>query len=170
MFKAPSLPCEECVYSCSILQVLKALFIYQPEILFSDLFDDAVRYRKMIGLLLALALQAAVLQTSYAVGDANNAPPAAPSCDIKDLDCIAKDFKASLQKNPSTFEDEYQQFAEMIAPVLLLAHGGNFEVKHLFTTLQPCHQAFRAQVGLAVGRQARVSWRCLICASVQASM
>jgi hypothetical protein len=86
----------------------------------------------MIGLLLALALQAAVLHTSYA------------SCDITDLDCIAKDFKASLHVKPSTFEDEYQQFAEMIAPVLLLAHGGNFEVRLLLGTLQPCHHSFHA--------------------------
>ena len=124
----------------------------------------------MIGLLLALALQAALLQTSHAVGDATATSGAAPSCDITDLDCIAKDFKASLQKKPSTFVDEYQQFAEMIAPVLLLAHGGNFEVRHLSTTLQPCHQALWAKVGFAVGRQAPVSLKCMVCDSVQASI
>lgn len=51
----------------------------------------------------------------------------APSCDIKDLGCIANDIKAALSVNHTTFKSEYQQFAEMIAPVLLLAHGGNFE-------------------------------------------
>lgn len=121
--------------------MLKAPIRYLPDFFTSDLFGDADPYRKTVGLLLALAFQAAVLQTSYAVGDASNvAPPAAPSCDITDLDCIAKDFKASLHVNPSTFEDEYQQFAEMIAPVLLLAHGGNFEVR-LLLTLSSCHQA-----------------------------
>ena len=70
----------------------------------------------MFGLVLALALQAAVLHSAQA------------SCDITDLGCIAKDFKASLQVNQGSFESEYQQFAEMIAPVLLLAHGGDFEV------------------------------------------
>ena len=75
--------------------------------------------RKMFGLVLALALQAVVLHSAQA------------SCDITDLGCIAKDFKASLQVNQGSFESEYQQFAEMIAPVLLLAHGGDFEVQPL---------------------------------------
>ena len=149
--------------------MLKAPIRYLPEFPSPDLFGDADPYRKMVGLLLALALQAAVLRTSYAVGDAANvAPPAAPSCDITDLDCIAKDFKASLHVNPSTFEDEYQQFAEMIAPVLLLAHGGNFEVRLLLPILPSCHQALRALVGLAVSRQTGVSWECLLCVPVQA--
>lgn len=73
-------------------------------------------YRKVLGLLLALAVHAAVFQSAQA------------SCDISDLGCIAKDFKASLHVTPGSFESEYQQFAEMIAPVLLLAHGGDFEV------------------------------------------
>ena len=70
----------------------------------------------MFGLVLALALQAAVLHSAQA------------SCDISDLGCIAKDFKASLHTSQGSLENEYQQFAEMIAPVLLLAHGGDFEV------------------------------------------
>ncbi|CAL5222910.1 g5341 [Coccomyxa viridis] len=72
--------------------------------------------RKMFGLVLALALHAAVLHSAQAA-----------SCDITDLGCIAKDFKASLKVDQGSFESEYQQFAEMIAPVLLLAHGGDFE-------------------------------------------
>ncbi len=71
----------------------------------------------MFGLVLALALHAAVLHSAQAA-----------SCDITDLGCIAKDFKASLKVDQGSFESEYQQFAEMIAPVLLLAHGGDFEV------------------------------------------
>ena len=72
--------------------------------------------RTIFGLLLALAVHAAVFQSAQAA-----------SCDISDLGCIAKDFKASLNVKQGSFESEYQQFAEMIAPVLLLAHGGNFE-------------------------------------------
>ena len=75
----------------------------------------------MFALLLVLALHAAVFQSAQAA-----------SCDISDLGCIAKDFKASLQVNQGSFESEYQQFAEMIAPVLLLAHGGDFEASLTF--------------------------------------
>ena len=84
----------------------------------------------MFGALLALALFATVFQSAQA------------SCDISDLGCIAKDFKASLHVDPASFESEYQQFAEMIAPVLLLAHGGDFEASLMspVCTSAPCMQ------------------------------
>ena len=93
----------------------------------------------MLCLAVVLAIQASIFQVSQAA----DVPDAAmtggpPSCDIKDLGCIAKDLKAALSVNHTTFKSEYQQFAEMIAPVLLLAHGGNFEVcKQGFPSLLP---------------------------------
>ena len=88
--------------------------------------------RKVLGLLLALACSAALLQSAQAVGAGTLDTPKAPSCDITDLNCISQDFKASLNVTQGTIDSEYQQFAEMIAPVLLMAHGGSFEVH------QPC--------------------------------
>ena len=85
--------------------------------------------RTIYGLLLALAVHAAVFQSAQAA-----------SCDISDLGCIAKDFKASLHTTQGSFESEYQQFAEMIAPVLLLAHGGDFEASLPSATVTPCMQ------------------------------
>ena len=83
----------------------------------------------MLCLAMVLAIQASIFQASQAVGDAEAAATQGPpSCDIKDVGCILKDAKAALDVNKTSFESEYQQFAEMIAPVLLLAHGGNFEV------------------------------------------
>ena len=82
----------------------------------------------MLCLAVVLAIQASIFQLSQAVGDATVMAGGPPSCDIKDLGCIANDIKAALSVNHTTFKSEYQQFAEMIAPVLLLAHGGNFEV------------------------------------------
>ena len=90
----------------------------------------------MFGLLLALAVHAAILQSAQA------------SCDISDLGCIAKDLKASLHVNPGSFESEYQQFAEMIAPVLLLAHGGDFEasLRSLIFEPTPCTQGLMEHI------------------------
>ena len=82
----------------------------------------------MLCLAVVLAIQASIFQVSQAVGDATVNAGGPPSCDIKDLGCIANEVKAALSVNHTTFKSEYQQFAEMIAPVLLLAHGGNFEV------------------------------------------
>ena len=81
-----------------------------------------------MGLLLALACSAALLQSAQAVGAGTLDTPKSPSCDITDLNCISQEFKASLNVTQGTIESEYQQFAEMIAPVLLMAHGGSFEV------------------------------------------
>ena len=78
-------------------------------------------------MLLVLALPAAVFQSAQAQSVGTKAASAPPSCDITDLNCIKNEFQASLTKNQGSLEDEYAQFAQMIAPVLLLAHGGNFE-------------------------------------------
>lgn len=83
-----------------------------------------------MSMLMVLALTAAAFHSSEAVGAGTaQAGASKPSCDITDVNCILTDLKAStVLPDPSTFQSDYQQFAEMIAPVMLLAHGGNFEV------------------------------------------
>jgi len=91
-----------------------------------------------LGLLLALACSAALLQSAQAVGSGTLDTPKSPSCDITDLKCIGQEFKASLNVTQGTIDSEYQQFAEMIAPVLLMAHGGDFEVRQPYVLLAFC--------------------------------
>ena len=52
------------------------------------------------------------------------------SRDITDIPGILSDLKTSLTTLPteSDFENAYQQYAELLAPVALLMAGGKFEV------------------------------------------
>ena len=56
------------------------------------------------------------------------------SRDITDIPGILSDIKTSLTTLPteSDFENAYQQYAELLAPVSLLMAGGSFEVGRRF--------------------------------------
>jgi hypothetical protein len=53
------------------------------------------------------------------------------SRDISDVAGILSDIKTAVTKVPDAadFEAAYQQYAELLAPVMLLSNGLNFEVK-----------------------------------------
>ena len=64
----------------------------------------------------------------------------AASEDITNIPGILNDIKTAATTIPtaSDFENSYQQFAELLAPVMLLTNGLNFEVRTA-ALLRPQH-------------------------------